>query len=54
MSYNHEPQYDTAPKYTVGLDLGQTKDYTALVILERHGEREQAVFHARHLVAVKI
>ncbi len=49
MSYNHEPQYDTAPKYTIGLDLGQTKDYTALVILERHGGGEQAVFHARHL-----
>jgi hypothetical protein len=49
MSYNHEPQYDTAPKYTVGLDLGQTKDYTALVILERHGEAEKAIFHARHL-----
>ena len=38
-----------APKYTLGLDLGQVKDYTALVILERHGEAEQAVFHARHL-----
>jgi hypothetical protein len=49
MSYNYEPQYDTAPKYTLGLDLGQTKDYTALVILERHGEGAQAVFHARHL-----
>jgi hypothetical protein len=52
MSYNYsnyEPQYDTAPKYTLGLDLGQTKDYTALVILERHGEAEEAVFHARHL-----
>ncbi len=47
--YNDEPLFDPAPKYTLGLDLGQTKDYTALVILERHGEAEQAVFHARHL-----
>ncbi len=49
MSYNYEPQYDTAPKYTLGLDLGQTRDYTALVILERHGFGAHAVFHARHL-----
>ena len=41
--------FEPAPKYTLGLDLGQVKDYTALVILERHGEAEQAVFHARHL-----
>ncbi len=47
--YNDEPLFDPAPRYTVGLDLGQTKDYTALVILERHGDAEQAVFHARHL-----
>ncbi len=47
--YNDEPLFDPAPKYTLGLDLGQTKDYTALVILERHGEAAQAVFHARHL-----
>ncbi len=47
--YNDEPLFEPAPRYTVGLDLGQTKDYTALVILERHGEAEQAVFHARHL-----
>jgi phage terminase large subunit-like protein len=47
--YNDEPLFHPAPRYTVGLDLGQTKDYTALVILERHGEAEQAVFHARHL-----
>jgi hypothetical protein len=47
--YNDEPHFHPAPRYTVGLDLGQTKDYTALVILERHGDAEQAVFHARHL-----
>jgi len=41
--------FEPAPKYTLGLDLGQVKDYTALVILERHGDGAQAVFHARHL-----
>jgi hypothetical protein len=39
------PQLD----YFVGLDLGKVKDYTALAILERHGEGRTAVFHARHL-----
>jgi len=47
--YNDEPHFHPAPRYTVGLDLGQTKDYTALVILERHGEAEKAIFQARHL-----
>lgn len=37
------------PAYFLGLDLGQAKDYTALVILERHGEGQEANFHARHL-----
>jgi hypothetical protein len=35
--------------YFLGLDLGQAKDYTALCILERHGDDERAIFHARHL-----
>jgi len=35
--------------YFFGLDLGQSKDYTALAILERHGEGDEAIFHARHL-----
>lgn len=37
------------PAYFVGLDLGQSKDYTALAILERHGAGQEAEFHARHL-----
>lgn len=37
------------PRYFIGLDLGQKKDYTALAILERHGEGAQAVFNVRHL-----
>lgn len=42
-------KYELAPKYTLGLDLGKAKDYTAIVILVRHGEAEAAEFHARHL-----
>ncbi len=42
-------RFEPAPIYTVSLDLGQSKDLIALVILERHGEDEQAVYHARHL-----
>jgi hypothetical protein len=41
--------YEAAPKYTFGLDLGQVKDYTALCVLERHGEGDTAIYHARHL-----
>jgi hypothetical protein len=47
-----EPQPYIAPavlNYFVGLDLGQSKDFTALAILERHSEGEASVFHARHL-----
>ncbi len=47
--YYDGPQFHPAPKFTLGLDLGQARDYTALVILERHGEEAQAVYHARHL-----
>lgn len=39
----------TGPDYTIGLDLGQSKDYTALCILEQHGRYDEAIFHARHL-----
>ncbi|MGH9847772.1 MAG: hypothetical protein ACREEM_54490 [Blastocatellia bacterium] len=37
------------PHYYIGLDLGQSKDFTAMCILEMHGERQEAIFHARHL-----
>lgn len=43
------PRTRPAPSYFVGLDLGQAKDYTALCILERHGQGMEADFHARHL-----
>jgi len=35
--------------YYLGLSVGQTLDYSALVILERHGEKTAPVFHCRHL-----
>ncbi len=49
MIYHHEARFHPTPKYTLGLDLGQAKDYTALVILERQGEEPHASYHARHL-----
>ena len=36
-------------KYFLGLDLGQAADYSALAILEQHGETADAEFHCRHL-----
>jgi len=40
---------ENRPDYFVGLDLGKSQDYTALVILERHGEGETAKYDARHI-----
>jgi hypothetical protein len=38
------------PSFFVGLDLGQSADYSALTVLERHGHTpEQYTFHCRHL-----
>ena len=38
------------PAYYVGLDLGQSQDYSALVIMERQGDsKETYTFHCRHL-----
>ena len=38
------------PSYFIGLDLGQAQDYSALVILERHGSnKDDYTFHCRHL-----
>jgi hypothetical protein len=34
--------------FILGLDLGQSQDYTALAILEKIGEKD-AVYHVRHL-----
>lgn len=48
-AWEEMPAQLARPEYFVGLDLGQSKDYTALAILERHGEGQEAVFHARHL-----
>lgn len=35
--------------YFIGLDLGQTQDYTALAVLERTGVAAQAQYSVRHL-----
>lgn len=36
--------------FILGLDLGQSKDYTALAVLEKHSSAQQpAVYHLRHL-----
>jgi hypothetical protein len=37
------------PRYVLGLDLGQAQDFTALCVLEAHGEGDQAEYHCRHL-----
>ncbi len=33
----------------VGLDLGQSRDYTAIVVAERHAERESATYELVHI-----
>ena len=35
--------------FTVGLDLGQAQDYTALCIMETMGSGDARAFHVRHL-----
>jgi hypothetical protein len=37
------------PDYIVGLDRGQAQDYTALVVVERSWEADEAHYAARHL-----
>jgi hypothetical protein len=41
-------------KYIVGLDLGKSQDYTALCVLEIHGEPPEASYHCRHLQRFKL
>ena len=36
-------------RYLIGLDLGQSQDYTALVVAEQHGTPPQASYDIRHL-----
>jgi hypothetical protein len=43
---------DTGPRFLIGLDLGQARDYTAMVIVERmlpSLSDEQIEYHVRHL-----
>lgn len=44
-----EPAIQKPPRYTIGLDLGQRADYSALCLLETHGEGHEAVSHCRYL-----
>src|SRR5262249_38803886 len=40
----------SGPRYYIGLDLGQSKDFTAMAILQAFGEKKsERIFHARHL-----
>lgn len=43
------PPAKPRPHYFLGLDLGQSRDFTALAVIERHGEASQASLLARHL-----
>ena len=40
-------------KFFVGLDLGQSQDYTALSILERLKNDKECVYHVRHLERIR-
>jgi hypothetical protein len=40
-------------KFFVGLDLGQSQDYTALSILERLKNDKDCVYHVRHLERIR-
>ena len=40
-------------KFFVGLDLGQSQDYTALSILERLKNDKEYVYHVRHLERIR-
>jgi hypothetical protein len=44
----HERE-DDSPRYFLGLDLGQSADFTALAIVERHGTRKEGALLCRHL-----
>lgn len=37
------------PDYLIGLDLGQTGEFTALVVVEQLGQEEESVFNVRQL-----
>lgn len=49
-----EPEAPPKPRYIVGLDLGKSMDYTAVSILEVHGEPPEANYHCRHLQRFKL
>lgn len=48
------PKPAAPPEYVIGLDLGKSQDYTALSILEVHGQEPEAIYHCRHLHRYKL
>jgi hypothetical protein len=50
------PRQNTSrPAYFVGLDLGQSQDFSAIAVMERHGTtKDNYVFHCRHLERWKL
>jgi hypothetical protein len=49
--FQHQTETKTTlPTYFVGLDLGQSQDYSAIAVIERHGDsKNNYTFHCRHL-----
>src|SRR5262245_45762639 len=41
-------------QYMLGLDLGKSMDYTALSVLEVHGDAPEAAYHCRYLERFKL
>jgi hypothetical protein len=48
-----DPEPETL-EYVLGLDLGKSRDYTALSLLEIHGDPPEAKFNCRHLQRFKL
>ncbi len=49
MTPHEHNQIIGAPRYVLGLDLGQSQDFSALCALEVHGAGEQAEYHCLYL-----
>ncbi len=48
------PQLVAEPHCYIGVDLGQTTDYSAISILEQHGKQRTATYHCRHLERIEL
>ena len=51
---NHTQVEESKPEYVVGLDLGKSQDYTALAVLEVHGDPPEASYYCRYLERFKL